>query len=103
MSANEKLLEQVRRELNITWSDPDTDKSVEHIALSAKSAMAHMLGVGEEYDFSVPGLENTLVLACARYLWNKVDAEVFEENYKKMILRARAIHEVEQAVEDGDV
>lgn len=103
MPANETLLEQVRAQLDITWNDPDTDKHVEHIALSAQSAMAHQLGVPEDFDFSVPGIENTLLLAYSMYLWNKIDLQLFEHNYRSMLLQARAIHEVEQAVEDADV
>lgn len=103
MAVNSELLGQVRQQLNITWNDPDTDKRVNHIALSAQSAMAHQLGVKSDFDFSVPGIENTLVLAYCLYLWNNVEMGLFEENYKPLILRARAIHEVEQAVEDGEV
>ena len=103
MEVNSNLLDQVRLQLDITWHDPDTDKNVERIALSAQSAIAHQIGVAETFDFSVPGIENTLVLAYCLYLRNKVDLKLFYENYLPLILQARAIHEVEQAVENGDV
>lgn len=103
METNSNFLEQVRLELDVTWSDPDTDKKIKNIALSAQSAMVHQLGTSKEFDFSEPGIENTLALAYCLYLWNKVPIEVFYTNYKELLLQARAIHEVEQEVLDGDI
>lgn len=107
MELSEALLVQVKQELDITWSDKDTDKRMNNIALASGHTIAHQIGVGQNFDFSEPGIENTLFLALCLYLWNKIEIKVFYENYRPLILQARAIHEVEQvsgeAVEDGNI
>lgn len=90
----EALLQQVKRKLNITWSDPDTDNRVSDIMNQAKSVMLFQLGITDNaFDFSEAGIENVLFLAYCLYLYNHCENE-FYENYLGMILQARSKHEV---------
>lgn len=90
----EALLQQVKRKLNITWSDPDTDNRVSDIANQAKSVMLFKLGITDDaFDFSEAGIENILYLAYCLYLYNHCENE-FDDNYLGMILQARSKHEV---------
>ena len=94
---NEVLLAQVRRKLNITWSDTDTDSRVTEIIESAIPDLKHRLGIvdseDEPFDFSEPGAENTLLLAYCLYEWNHSLHEFFH-NYAEMIANTRARHAV---------
>lgn len=92
----EKLFEQVKRKLDVTWDDMDTDRKIKDIILSAVSIISHQIGAEEGYDFTVPGIENTLVLSLCLYLWNNAEMKLFYENYETLILQARAIHETEE-------
>lgn len=93
---NETLLQQVRRKLNITWSDQDTDNRVLDIIAQAKAVMLHKLGITDDaFDFSESGIANVLFLSYCLYLYNHCENE-FEQNYLSDILQARAIYEVEQ-------
>lgn len=88
------LIEQVRRKLNITWSDEETDKRVNDIIASAAPVLQHKLGIADvDYDFSAPGLENLLFLAYCMYEWNHAVNE-FDANYANDISQCRAIREV---------
>jgi hypothetical protein len=93
---NETLLLQVRRKLNITWNDNDTDDRVADIIQTTKSVMSFKLGITDEnFDFSISGIENMLFLAYCLYLYNHCENE-FEDNYKSEILQARSKYEVSQ-------
>lgn len=90
---NENLLSQVKRKLNITWSDTDTDKRLSDIIQSAILALKHKLGIADpNFDFSGAGMENTLFLAYCFYEWNHCVNE-FDDNYANNIAQVRAIHE----------
>lgn len=90
-------MQQVKRKLNITWSDPDTDDRVSDIMNQAESVMRFKLGITDsaldEFDFSEAGIENVLYLAYCLYLYNHCENE-FDDNYLGMILQARSKHEV---------
>ena len=93
------LTEQVRRKLNITWSDPDTDARVADIIGSATAHLLYQLGIDDaDFDFSAPGIENILFLAYCFYEWNHALND-FGENYRGMIMSARAKYEVAQFTE----
>ena len=92
----ETLLAQVRRKLNITWEDTDTDNRVYDIMRQARAKMLDILGItNPEFDFSGDGTENTLYLAYCLYLYNHCENE-FDANYREDIMQTRAKHEVEQ-------
>lgn len=100
----EKLTDQVRRKLNITWNDPETDARVAEIIESAIPFLIHKLGISDpEFDFSVPGTENDLFKALCLYEWNHIPRDEFEANYHGTIANVQAQHVVkyyEGVVED---
>lgn len=89
------LIGQVKRKLNVTWSDADTDARIADIMGSVSLALQHKLGITDpNFDFSKPGMENMLFLAMCLYEWNH-SANEFDDNYANEIAQCRAIHEVE--------
>lgn len=90
------LREQVKRKLNITWEDVDTEARVSDIMNQAESAMLFKLGIADvSFDFSKPSMENMLYLAYCLYLYNHCESE-FEDNYLSDVMQTRSKHEVEQ-------
>lgn len=93
---SELLTNQVKRKLNITWEDEDTNARVDDIMSSVGPWLVHKLGLTDkEYDFSKPGTERDLFLSCCLYEWEHIPRDEFEENYKHTIADVRAIHSVE--------
>ena len=92
----ETLLAQVRRKLNITWEDTDTNNRVRDIMRQARAKMFEILGIVDtKFDFSGEGTENMLYLAYCLYLYNHCENE-FDDNYREDIMQTRAKHEVKQ-------
>lgn len=90
----ENLISQVKRKLNITWDDVDTEARITEIIESAIPSLIHKLGITDaDFDFSKPGLENTLFKNYCLYDWNHCLNE-FDDNYANDIGQIRAIHEV---------
>ena len=89
------LLEQVKRKLNITWEDDETDALVEEIIESAIPVLKHKLGIVGDFDFSVKGQENLLLKNYCLYEYNHC-ANEFDNNYSNEIAQIRAKHEVEK-------
>ena len=94
------LTEQVKRKLNITWSDEDTDARVKDLVSSAQVTMRHKLGLPDEFDFGTAGQENVLFLAWCLYEWNHA-AHEFDANYLGDILQVRQKNEVTAHEADG--
>lgn len=91
----ERLVEQVKRKLNITWNDEDTNNRVEDVIQSAIPDLIHRLGIADpDFDFSEHGAENTLLLAYCLYEFNHSLHE-FDDNYASLIAQTRARHAVE--------
>jgi len=91
---NETLFAQVKRKLNITWNDDDTDAIVNDIIQSAIPTLKFKLGISDpDFDFAIPGIENNLFRAYCLYEYNHCTNE-FDTNYSNDIAQARAIHEV---------
>lgn len=101
------LIDQVKRKLDITWVDEDTDRRVADIMDSVSVVLKDKLGITEpEFDFSVPGRENMLYLALCLYEWNH-SANEFDDNYANDIAQCRAKHEVkyhlaQESEDDGN-
>lgn len=94
MENNNDLIEQVKRKLNITWDDDDTNARINEIIESAIPDLKHKLGiVDDNFDFSKPGAENTLFKAYCLYEWNHVIDE-FDDNYANTIAQLQAKHQV---------
>ena len=88
------LIDQVKRKLDITWVDEDTDKRVQDIIDSASPTLRHRLGIADEsYNFETAGQENRLFLALCLYEWNHA-ANEFWDNYADDIATCQAMHEV---------
>lgn len=91
---NEILMNQVRRKLNITWDDDETNARLSEIIGSAIPYLLHRLGIADpDFDFSSPGIENTLFIAYCLYDWNHA-AHEFADNYAEMIATVLAQYEV---------
>ena len=66
---NETLLKQVKRKLNITWSDKDTDDRVSDIIAQAETVMLHKIGITDAaFDFSESGSSPRLYTGTVRLL-----------------------------------
>ena len=90
----DRLLQQVKRKLNITWNDDDTNARIEDMVKSAIPEMLYILGIADpNFDFADAGTENTLFLAYCLYEYNHCLNE-FQDNYSNMIAQTRAKHEV---------
>lgn len=99
---SEALVNQVKRKLNITWNDEDTEARVSDIMGGATSTLLHRLGIADpNFDFSVAGDENTLYLNYCLYERDHCLSEFFI-NYAEMIASTRARHIVKQYEEAGD-
>lgn len=94
------LIDQVKRKLNITWVDEDTDGRVQDIMESAFPTLRRRLGISDEnYNFEQPGEENRLFLTLCLYEWNH-SANEFWDNYADDIATCRAVHEVAYYLEN---
>ncbi len=92
---SEILVRAVKRKLNITWEDSETDARVDDIIDSVDPWLRHKLGITDaDFDFSTPGTERDLFLSCCLYEWNHISRDEFEENYKRTIANVRAVHAV---------
>lgn len=90
----ETLFAQVKRKLNITWDDTDTNATVTDIIQSAIPTMLHKLGIADpNFDFAVPGMENNLFRAYCLYDYNHCTNE-FDTNYANDIAQVREKYEV---------
>lgn len=99
---SDRLIEQVKRKLNITWNDEDTNARLEDIIAAAIPDLKHKLGIADpDFDFSVAGTENTLFLAYCLYEFNHSLNE-FDDNYANMIAQTRAKYEVEAYLASED-
>ncbi len=91
----DKLFDQVKRKLNVTWEDDDTTARIEEIIDSAIPTLIHKLGIADpDFDFSVPGMENNLFRTYCLYEWNHC-ANEFDDNYANDIGQVREKHEVD--------
>lgn len=92
-------LDPVKRHLNITWRDTDTESKLIDQMLDAEVALNHKLGA--EINYFVPGQERRLYLDYMLYSWNNC-LEQFDEAYTAEILQIRHKYEVQAAQESGD-
>jgi hypothetical protein len=99
---NPVLFSQILKKLNITWSDTETNARVEEIIDGAIPDLIHRLGITDEnFDFSVPGAENTLFKNYCLYEWNHSLNEFFD-NYAESIAQIRTKNEVAQFLESEE-
>jgi hypothetical protein len=99
---NSTLLSQVERKLNITWSDEETTMRLTEIIENAIPDLIHRLGItSSEFDFSKPGVENSLLLNYCLYEWSHSLNEFFD-NYAETISQVRTRNEVAQFLESEE-
>lgn len=95
----DRLIAQVKRKLNITWNDEETNSRIAEIIQSAIPALKHKLGIADpDFDFAVPGIENDLFKSYCFYEWNHCKNE-FDDNYANDILQVRQKNEVAHYLE----
>ena len=87
------LNEQVKRKLNISWQDDETEARIQDIIDKAQPTMRFKLGLPDDFDFRDADQENILFLAYCFYEWNNVAPE-FDKNYLNDILQVRSKWEV---------
>lgn len=100
MSVSADLMNKIKRKLNVTWFDPDTDARIEDIAESGIIAIRHKAGIPESYTFEAPGQEQNLLLAWCLYEWNH-SIDEFDGNYINDLLQMRQKYDVEQYKESA--
>ena len=89
------LVDQVKRYLNITWTDSDTEAKVIDMMLDAEIALNHKLGAA--VDYLAPGQERRLYLAYCSYAWNDCLNE-FDAAYRPEIIQIRHKYEVAASI-----
>lgn len=88
-----ELLDDVKNMLDITWSDPATDRKVsEYVAQGVRYLDGK---AGEELDYTEPGDGRRLLFEYARYARDGA-LDVFETNYLSQILAMQNDRKVER-------
>lgn len=87
----QSCLDAVKRHLNVTWTDEDTDAKIKDMMLDAEYALNHKLGA--EVDYFSPGMERRLYLAYMLYCYNDCLNE-FDAAYRSEIYQIRHKYEV---------
>lgn len=77
----ESLLEGIKQHLRVTWNYQDTE--ILELIEDGKSEIISICGPSE---FSEAGLARRLLKAYCRYAWSGTES-MFEENYKRQLLR----------------
>lgn len=91
-------LPDVKRNLNITWDDEDTDARIVDMMLDAEYALNHLLGA--EIDYFAPGMERSIYMSYILYAYNGCTNE-FESAYLADIYRLRRMYEVKGANDEA--
>lgn len=81
-----ELLTDVKNHLDITWSDEATDSKVRGLIASGMVYLDKRAGRARDYE--ADGTPRTLLLEYTRYLRDSA-LDVFENNYRSMILSMR--------------
>lgn len=92
----QEYVDQVKRYLNITWSDEDTDAKVIDMMLDAEIALNHKIGA--EVDYFSPGSDHSLYMSYLRYAYGECP-EQFDSAYRAELLQIRHKHIVEASLE----
>lgn len=79
-------LTEMKRALNITWDDPDTNAKIEEDLLTAQSMIKDY--AGEDLDVDEDREARQLIKDCTRYIWNDILDE-FERRYITHLIALR--------------
>lgn len=93
------LLADVKNYLNITWDDLATDERIRGLIASATADLDDY--AGEELDYMSDGLPRTLMMDHIRYARDEA-LDVFENNYRKQLVRLRNRRRVTGYVESTE-
>lgn len=99
-NVSEEQLKRVKRHLNITWEDEETDAKIIDMMTDAEPALNHKLGA--ELDYSAPGAERRLYLDYLLYAWNGCLNE-FDSAYMAEIYQLRHKHAVRRQNETEQI
>ncbi len=91
-AARNQLLADLKRSLNITWFDDDTDRSVLTWMDNGVAYLNNKLG--GTGDYTAPGFPRTLMFEYVRYARDAA-LDVFENNYQSLILAMQNERKVE--------
>lgn len=80
------LLSDVKNYLDITWDDEATDRKVRGFIAAGMDYLDKKAGGGQDYE--ADGTARTLLLEYCRYFRDSA-LDVFENNYRSMILSMR--------------
>ena len=90
------LLEDVENQLDVTWSDEPTDRKYAGYIAQGMAYLDKKLGV--KADYTADGDPRALLMEYVRYARDQA-LDVFENNYRSMILGAQHDLEVKRYVE----
>ena len=95
-----ELMEDVRADQGITWSDDATERNLRN---QIGSGMAYLDGkLGEPGDYLSDGLPRTLLFDYVRYARSGA-LDAFEPNYLSMILAMQTERQVQRYAEENAV
>lgn len=98
-SISEELINEVKQDLGITWTDEATDSKIRRLI---GSGMAYLNGkLGEPGDYVADGYPRTLLFEYVRYARDAA-LDVFENNYLSMILAMQNERRVQKYVESAE-
>ena len=89
------LLEDVKNQLDVTWSDEATDRKYEGYIAQGMAYLDKKLGAS---DYTADGDPRTLLMEYVRYARDHA-LDVYENNYRSLILGAQHDREVMRFVE----
>ena len=89
------MLEEIKDDLDITWSDEDA--KIQRIIDAGKNNLETL--AGGTLDFTVEGLPKYLLKNYCRYSYNNA-SEYFEENFHQQIIRLQIIEGIKSVSED---
>lgn len=90
------LLEDVKNQIDITWSDAATDRKTAGYIAAGMSYLNKKLG--EDADYTVDGDPRTLLMEYVRYARDSA-LDVFEHNYRALLLAMQNDRAVSKYVE----
>ena len=96
MENKDYLTLEVKRKINVTWDDEETNQAIDSMVEDAIITLNEKLGAN--IDYSKPGMERNLFKNYCLYAW-KDCLDDFDKKYINEIYQIRAKYEVESYVE----
>lgn len=89
------ILQEVKDECGITWTDDTTDRRINGIIERAKAILDRYAGSPCSYD---NGAERQLLCCLCRYIYNNA-AEEFKTNFSDELIQLRLKYEAQREIE----